>query len=64
MFVDRGLLRTFVLLVNQFFCTLQSQVPLLAVFSLIHIDQLAKQTSLTAMLGNQLGTFLIGFLKS
>ena len=63
-FVDRGLLGTFVLLVDQLVSTLQGQLPLFAVLGLIDIDEFAEETALPSELGNQLGTLLIGLLET
>ena len=62
----RGLLQpgTLVLHMNQLFSTLQSQLPLLAVLGLVDVDELAEESSLTAVLGDELGTLLIGFLEA
>ena len=63
-FVDRGFLGTFVLLVYQLLGTLQSQLPLLAVLGLIDVDELAEESALTSELGYQRGTLLIGLLET
>ena len=62
--VNRCLLRTFILHVYQFLGTLQGQLPLLAVLGLIYVDKFAEESALTAVLGNQLGTFFIGLCET
>ena len=63
-FVDRGFLGTFVLLMGQLVSTLQGQLPLFAVLGLIDVDKLAEESTLSSELGNQLSTLLIGLLET
>ena len=63
-FVDRGALGTAVMLVDELVGALQRQFPLLAVLGLIDVDELAEESALTTVLGNELGALLIGILET
>ena len=64
MLVDRGFLGTHILLVDKFVGTLQGQLPLLAVLGLINVDELAEESALAAVLGDELGALAVGLLEA
>ena len=64
MLVDRGFLGAFVLLVDEFLGALEGECPLLAVLGLIDVDELSAESALTAVLCDELGALLVGFLES
>ena len=43
---------------------LEGECPLFAVLGLIDVDELSEESTLSAMLGYELGAFLVGFLES
>ena len=64
MLVDRGFLGAHILLVDEFVGSLQGQLPLLAVLGLIYVDELAEESALAAVLGDELGALAVSLLEA